>query len=305
MINNYKDFKKMLDNLDYRPKLLLHSCCAPCSSHVITLLNEYFDIERIIVSTYQAVSGAGVAGMEELYRQSREVLDGKEPEAKTLPCASDKKHYPIAFNCIPQVDKFDLDNHFSKEDFMYASLYNNWALAYQESTEYEKAAVMLRKSLNIVDLYKDAMIPQATTRTNLASSLLGIGTEAAYTEAVKHLSKALDIFEKDGGKDFHYGAALVAMGDAYSYKEDYVKAVKYYEAGMAEVEKQSFGNMISQLNIEENDYINVLANQRDRIAELESELLKIKEKNRAKTKRISKLEERLKNLSEKNEEQYD
>ena len=74
---------------------------------------------------------------------------------------------------------------------------------------------------------------------------------------------------------------------------------------MAEVEKQSFGNMISQLNIEENDYINVLANQRDRIADLESELLKIKEKNRAKTKRISKLEERLKNLSEKNEEQDD
>lgn len=79
-------------------------------------LNEYFDIERIIVSTYQAVSGAGVAGMEELYRQSQEVLDGKEPVAKTLPCASDKKHYPIAFNCIPQVDKFDLDNHFTKEE---------------------------------------------------------------------------------------------------------------------------------------------------------------------------------------------
>ncbi len=44
MINNYKDFKKMLDNLDYKPKLLLHSCCAPCSSHVITLLSKYFDI---------------------------------------------------------------------------------------------------------------------------------------------------------------------------------------------------------------------------------------------------------------------
>ena len=72
---------------------------------------------------------------------------------------------------------------------------------------------------------------------------------------------------------------------------------------MAEVEKQSFGNMISQLNIEENDYINVLANQRDRIAELENELLKVKEKNRAKTKRISKLEERLKSLSERTDEE--
>lgn len=74
------------------------------------------NIERIVVSTYQAVSGAGVAGMEELYRQSQEVLDGKEPVAKTLPCAGDKKHFPIAFNCIPQVDKFDLSNGYSKEE---------------------------------------------------------------------------------------------------------------------------------------------------------------------------------------------
>lgn len=51
-----------------------------CSA--LTRLNDEFDIERIVVSTYQAVSGAGVAGMEELYRQSQEVLDGKEPVAK-------------------------------------------------------------------------------------------------------------------------------------------------------------------------------------------------------------------------------
>ena len=79
-------------------------------------LDEYFDIERIIVSTYQAVSGAGVAGMEELYRQSNEILSGQEAIAKTLPCASDKKHFPIAFNCIPQVDVFNLDNGYSKEE---------------------------------------------------------------------------------------------------------------------------------------------------------------------------------------------
>ena len=46
-----------------------------CSA--LTRLNDEFDIERIVVSTYQAVSGAGVAGMEELYRQSQEVLDVK------------------------------------------------------------------------------------------------------------------------------------------------------------------------------------------------------------------------------------
>lgn len=45
MIVNYQN--KLLDlinTLDYRPKLLLHSCCGPCSTTVITMLKEYFDI---------------------------------------------------------------------------------------------------------------------------------------------------------------------------------------------------------------------------------------------------------------------
>jgi aspartate-semialdehyde dehydrogenase len=92
------------------------NCTTIIMASALNRINEEFDIERIVVSTYQAVSGAGVAGMEELYRQSQEVLDGKEPVAKTLPCGSDKKHYPIAFNCIPQVDKFDLDNAYTKEE---------------------------------------------------------------------------------------------------------------------------------------------------------------------------------------------
>ena len=60
------------------------NCTTIMMCSALTRLNDEFDIERIVVSTYQAVSGAGVAGMEELYRQSQEVLDGKEPVAKTL-----------------------------------------------------------------------------------------------------------------------------------------------------------------------------------------------------------------------------
>lgn len=43
-IENYNEFKKFLDNLSYRPKLLLHACCGPCSSHCLFLLEKYFDI---------------------------------------------------------------------------------------------------------------------------------------------------------------------------------------------------------------------------------------------------------------------
>ena len=43
-MNYQKELDSIINNLDYRPKLLLHSCCAPCSSYVITYLKDYFDI---------------------------------------------------------------------------------------------------------------------------------------------------------------------------------------------------------------------------------------------------------------------
>lgn len=62
-------------------------------------LHDAYGLERVIVSTYQAVSGAGSAAVGELKSQTSEVLAGREPKAVHL------KH-PIAFNCIPQIGSF-------------------------------------------------------------------------------------------------------------------------------------------------------------------------------------------------------
>ena len=43
-MNYQKELEKLIDTLDHKPTLLLHSCCAPCSSHCITDLKDYFDI---------------------------------------------------------------------------------------------------------------------------------------------------------------------------------------------------------------------------------------------------------------------
>lgn len=43
-IDNYKSFLRFIKSLDKKPKLLLHACCAPCSSHCIMILEKYFDI---------------------------------------------------------------------------------------------------------------------------------------------------------------------------------------------------------------------------------------------------------------------
>ena len=45
MKENYaKKLENIINSLDYKPKLLLHSCCAPCSSYVIDYLHKFFDI---------------------------------------------------------------------------------------------------------------------------------------------------------------------------------------------------------------------------------------------------------------------
>src|SRR5574344_744375 len=44
-MNSYQDFENFLSNLNKRPKLLLHSCCGPCSTAVLDLLLKYFDID--------------------------------------------------------------------------------------------------------------------------------------------------------------------------------------------------------------------------------------------------------------------
>ncbi|MBO5279165.1 MAG: DUF4125 family protein [Lachnospiraceae bacterium] len=123
------------------------------------------------------------------------------------------------------------------DDFGYASLYNNWSLLYQEMGDFENAREMLLKALAVVDQYEQAAIEQAITRTNLAATLLQLKTDADYEAAMRYLMEALEIFERDGGQDFHYGAALAAMGDAQLGRERFKEAADYYARGMKEIEK--------------------------------------------------------------------
>lgn len=78
-------------------------------------LYDRYGIDKIIVSTYQAVSGAGAKAIEEMMRQSREVLEGNDPEPQILPVGSLPVKHQIAFNAIPQIDKFE-ENGFTLEE---------------------------------------------------------------------------------------------------------------------------------------------------------------------------------------------
>lgn len=71
-------------------------------------IHDAVGITRICVATYQAVSGTGKKGMDELAKQTAELLNGREAVAEVYP-------RQIAFNVLPQIDKF-MDNGYTKEE---------------------------------------------------------------------------------------------------------------------------------------------------------------------------------------------
>ncbi|MGI8315142.1 aspartate-semialdehyde dehydrogenase [Halobacillus mangrovi] len=78
-------------------------------------LRDALGLSRVLVSTYQAVSGAGNEAADELREQSQAFLDGEELNANILPVKGDEKHYPIAFNALPQIDVFQ-ENGYTFEE---------------------------------------------------------------------------------------------------------------------------------------------------------------------------------------------
>ncbi|TGU70002.1 aspartate-semialdehyde dehydrogenase [Geomonas terrae] len=71
-------------------------------------LHDFGTIKRIVVSTYQAVSGTGNKAIDELRVQTGELLNGRPPKVEIYP-------HRIAFNCLPQIDSF-CDNGYTKEE---------------------------------------------------------------------------------------------------------------------------------------------------------------------------------------------
>lgn len=95
---------------EYKKKNIIANPNCSTIQMVVALkpIHDKYRIKRIVVSTYQSVSGAGKEAMEELSHQVRDLFNMRETEAKVLP-------HRIAFNCLPQIDSF-LDNGYTKEE---------------------------------------------------------------------------------------------------------------------------------------------------------------------------------------------
>ena len=84
------------------------NCSTIITVTAVNALNQLSPIRSMVASTYQAVSGAGVAGMAELEKQIADLLAGKPAEVKTFA-------YQIAYNLIPQIGGEQMDGYTSEE----------------------------------------------------------------------------------------------------------------------------------------------------------------------------------------------
>lgn len=99
-----------VDDLKWHKGIIANPNCSTIQMVVALYpLHKVNHIKRIVVSTYQSVSGMGLAAMEELTNQSKLVLEGKTPVPHSFP-------HQIAFNLLPEIDVF-LGNGYTKEEW--------------------------------------------------------------------------------------------------------------------------------------------------------------------------------------------
>ena len=97
------------DDLDKHENIISNPNCSTMQM-VLALkpLHDEYKINRVVVSTYQAVSGAGKAPMDELFDQTKDFLNKKEINSQNFT-------KQIAFNLIPHIDVFDKDGYTKEE----------------------------------------------------------------------------------------------------------------------------------------------------------------------------------------------
>lgn len=174
---------------------------------VLAPLHQAFEIERVDVSTYQAVSGAGKKGMEELVVQMQKFfafeLDSVEPEA--FP-------HRIALNLIPHIDVF-MDNGYSKEEMkminetqkiMHASFpvsatcvrvpvlrshSESITIRFKNKVDLQKAKEVLEQAQNVVllDDLSEKLYPMPSIATDTNETYVGRVRVDNFDDHILHL----------------------------------------------------------------------------------------------------------------------
>ena len=98
------------EDLDWHKGIIANPNCSTMQvAPLLAALRDAVGLRRVIVDTYQSVSGTGSDAIEEMEAQVRARVAGEAPVASVYP-------HPIAFNALPEIDTF-MDNGYTKEEW--------------------------------------------------------------------------------------------------------------------------------------------------------------------------------------------
>ncbi len=98
------------NNIRKEDKIIANPNCSTIQMiPILDTINKMAKLKRVVISTYQSVSGAGKAALDELWSQTLSIFNQKPLEIETF-------LHQIAFNCIPQIDSI-LEDGYTKEEY--------------------------------------------------------------------------------------------------------------------------------------------------------------------------------------------
>lgn len=157
-----------------------------------------YGLTRVIVSTYQAASGAGQSAWQELVSETDAHNAGKVMHAEILPVKSAKHHYPLAYNLLPQIDVFEEDGYTHEE----------WKMIHET-----KKIMFGDKNSKAVKVTATAVrvpVPIGHGETVYFETDAGSGATAADLQAI--LSEAPGVVLEDNPKEQLYPQPINAEG---------------------------------------------------------------------------------------------
>lgn len=161
-------------------------------------IKSKYGLTRVIVSTYQAASGAGQSAWQELVSETDAHNAGKEMHAEILPVKSAKHHYPLAYNLLPQIDVFEEDGYTHEE----------WKMIHET-----KKIMFGDKNSKAVKVTATAVrvpVPIGHGETVYFETDAGSGATAADIQAI--LSEAPGVVLEDNPKEQLYPQPINAEG---------------------------------------------------------------------------------------------
>lgn len=180
------------------------NCTTAIAAVAVWPLHQRYGVKRMIVSTYQATSGAGAKGMQELELQTHQMLHGQEAQAEVFA-------HPIPFNVIPHIDSFQ-DNGYTKEEM--------------------KVAWETRKIFGEPDLVVSCTAVRIPTmRTHSEAITLELHRPATPDEARELLRHAPGVEVRDDPTAQLYPMPLTASGK-YDVEVGRIRASLAFEGGL-------------------------------------------------------------------------